>query len=979
MRSPLSSRRKWTSFSQELLRPRMPRKTRKWKSPRRRCLPSQRPPPPCGQAPSRGHWKTWASSCQRKGAPKHRQWQLQWKEPKGWTRQRRWLKWLKRLEGMRVQAKRCLSGLSRDLKMRQVKTPAVQSADSAVVRPVFSGPKEQEGLALQPPSQTSAHVPGTGQSQEAEAEFTEAASTQARQLHKAPGAKPSTMEAEDTDLPSDPELLASIKGTWTSSGSQLQSAASAAQSSGAAPLAYQPPRLSVPFPGKADVGKGADLPSDPQRSSIGGTWTSSGSQLQSAQSSGAAPSAYQLSAPSRGKADVGKGADLPSDPQRSSIEGTWTSSSSQLEGSGAAPLAYQLSLPSESKADVGKADLGTLLSGAVPSSGTVKRTGASPQGRGVSRAASLQLPVRRFSSLKKSNTLDERDVRVRDLNLRFSERVDVVDISPAALSEEGHLVFVEGSPSPRTRSGSPTLHLTAPGASKGRSPSSQASRMGGAVLASPGSSAAAAAVAASRSAALAQAPGAGTSGAATSKMSAAGSASSKTSAAGSMPDTGTSGAATSKTSAAGSMSGTRPLPSSSPAALGVARSGAKSDVSRGGLAAQPGRSDAQSGADARPVGTHAAGSKPTTSYPGSASATSAASAASAGHRPSTPSTSAGMLSGPSRSGPPRMQREVPLYAQPVPSEQAPAARNPPSRPMPTLKSAKSKRETSDAQAQHQHASGAAPRFNDAAPAATKPEQGGHVKEHQGGQASAQAGNAHTNRAGQVPSTGFLTFQSFSQVVLQPGVHGGWSIEPATPPRATTPPSQGQEANPIAALARYLFQMGKPNDGGQTPPGHDHKNHSATSGDNPCDLSHKPAADIQPIQTVINCPSELHSERPHHHHTHRHSKKTRKHRRHHASHCDSDQPPSCMGNLEKILASSKAMYEANPGNACEGPEVTDEMVVTAQRGGLPPDLERRVLERAYFLFLNGVSDDQCRNYFEALRIELGQMINDHCMA
>ena len=38
----------------------------------------------------------------------------------------------------------------------------------------------------------------------------------------------------------------------------------------------------------------------------------------------------------------GQGADLPSDPQRSSIEGTWTSSSSQLEGSGAAPLAYQL-------------------------------------------------------------------------------------------------------------------------------------------------------------------------------------------------------------------------------------------------------------------------------------------------------------------------------------------------------------------------------------------------------------------------------------------------------------------------------------------------------------------------------------------------------------------------------------------------------------------------------------------------------------
>ena len=52
------------------------------------------------------------------------------------------------------------------------------------------------------------------------------------------------------------------------------------------------------------------------------------------------------------------------------------------------------------------------------------------------------------------------------------------------------------------------------------------------------------------------------------------------------------------------------------------------------------------------------------------------------------------------------------------------------------------------------------------------------------------------------------------------------------------------------------------------------------------------------------------------------------------------------------------------------EVTDEMVVTAQRGGLPKDLEQRVLERAYFLFIDGASEDQCQNYFEALRIELG---------
>ena len=47
-----------------------------------------------------------------------------------------------------------------------------------------------------------------------------------------------------------------------------------------------------------------------------------------------------------------------------------------------------------------------------------------------------------------------------------------------------------------------------------------------------------------------------------------------------------------------------------------------------------------------------------------------------------------------------------------------------------------------------------------------------------------------------------------------------------------------------------------------------------------------------------------------------------------------------------------------------------MVITAQRGGLTPDLEQRVLERAYFLFINGASEDQCQNYFEALRIELG---------
>ncbi len=36
-----------------------------------------------------------------------------------------------------------------------------------------------------------------------------------------------------------------------------------------------------------------------------------------------------------------------------------------------------------------------------------------------------------------------------------------------------------------------------------------------------------------------------------------------------------------------------------------------------------------------------------------------------------------------------------------------------------------------------------------------------------------------------------------------------------------------------------------------------------------------------------------------------------------------------------------------------------------------DFEKRVLERAYFLCINGVSEDEVYNYFEALRIELGQ--------
>lgn len=35
----------------------------------------------------------------------------------------------------------------------------------------------------------------------------------------------------------------------------------------------------------------------------------------------------------------------------------------------------------------------------------------------------------------------------------------------------------------------------------------------------------------------------------------------------------------------------------------------------------------------------------------------------------------------------------------------------------------------------------------------------------------------------------------------------------------------------------------------------------------------------------------------------------------------------------------------------------------------PDFQKRVLERAYFQYVSGVSEDEILNYYEALRIEL----------
>jgi len=67
-------------------------------------------------------------------------------------------------------------------------------------------------------------------------------------------------------------------------------------------------------------------------------------------------------------------------------------------------------------------------------------------------------------------------------------------------------------------------------------------------------------------------------------------------------------------------------------------------------------------------------------------------------------------------------------------------------------------------------------------------------------------------------------------------------------------------------------------------------------------------------------------------------------------------PQC-GSWENISAS--------PPDDFKVPKVAYEW------GHFSPDFERRVLERAYFQYMNGVSDDEVYNYFEALRIELGQ--------
>lgn len=54
-------------------------------------------------------------------------------------------------------------------------------------------------------------------------------------------------------------------------------------------------------------------------------------------------------------------------------------------------------------------------------------------------------------------------------------------------------------------------------------------------------------------------------------------------------------------------------------------------------------------------------------------------------------------------------------------------------------------------------------------------------------------------------------------------------------------------------------------------------------------------------------------------------------------------------------------------------MSDEMAREAYEHGLECGLEQRVLERAYFLFLLGHSNDANFNYFTALKTELSLLL------
>eukprot|EP00435_Cladocopium_sp_Y103_P073641 s675_g44.t1 len=125
----------------------------------------------------------------------------------------------------------------------------------------------------------------------------------------------------------------------------------------------------------------------------------------------------------------------------------------------------------------------------------------------------------------------------------------------------------------------------------------------------------------------------------------------------------------------------------------------------------------------------------------------------------------------------------------------------------------------------------------------------------------------------------------------------------------------------------------------------HKPQAQPQATQPDQLSQPP---LQPLQTTVNCSQEL-IDMYARHGSHR-SKKSRRHSERTAR-------SSSQGSLENIPKSQK--------------EHSDARKVACEQKRWDHDFERRVQERAYFNYINGVSEDEMYNYFEALRIEFGQ--------
>eukprot|EP00434_Breviolum_minutum_P004051 symbB.v1.2.003566.t1/scaffold204.1/size273638/15 len=158
-------------------------------------------------------------------------------------------------------------------------------------------------------------------------------------------------------------------------------------------------------------------------------------------------------------------------------------------------------------------------------------------------------------------------------------------------------------------------------------------------------------------------------------------------------------------------------------------------------------------------------------------------------------------------------------------------------------------------------------------------------------------------------------------------------------------SHGGIQNPFARMASYLYQITQPAQPEES------QIHSPI-----CDPLPILADNAPVLQTTVNCLNELTEMYTRHRHR---SRKGHKHRE--KSH----------SNLHRCGRENIPVKENIPSLKEHGTVYKDIKDFKVDGHRLPPDFEKRVLERAYFQYINGVSEDQAYNYAEALRIELGQ--------